>query len=111
MAPVECESWQLDESQEVTRRRRVDNDSLVTSLFECLAKRGEGIEFVDPRWRECEQIAQDRPIVREIDAAGHERVEEAVDAIAISVAQLAKRGCRFDLPDMKARCVDRFGTG
>src|SRR5690242_20007350 len=87
----------------MTCRRRIYDDPSVRCVGECFPERGQCIELVYP-WRgECEEVADDCSIVCDVDALAEQRIENAVDAVAIALAEILEGRGGIHLPHVQGR--------
>ena len=63
MRPVERDRRHVEQTQQVPRRRGIDDDAREPALGERVAEHREREQLVDARRREGEQVAQDRAVV------------------------------------------------
>ena len=75
VTPFYRQCRQLEETQQVSGRRGINNDACVASLLESVAQRRERIQLIDARRCERQQVAENRAIVHHVTALSHEGVE------------------------------------
>ena len=68
MAPIERDRRHLEQTEQVSRRRGIDDDARESSGGQLVAEDGEREQLVDARRRQREQVAHHRAI-----AVGHPR--------------------------------------
>src|SRR6188508_1051816 len=97
MRPVERECGHLEQSDEMSGRRRVNDDPAEHRLGQSVTKPDERVKLIDAGWCEREQLARDGAIVGCVQPRTQQSIESSVHPSLVFGPPSREGGISVDL--------------